>query len=272
MFYKDFPLKERMFWKNLYSLYQNKVWSIFDADGDSEVLKELLPSHGVLVDMTPEFRRVLRQLINDSSNTELDIKPSDPKSVMKVYDKQLKKNYVFTINIATGIKVLFRPVDAKFLEEIFNKISKNSSINEGLFKGNKKVKLISKNINKVGSVDKLVEIIDIKKLTRVLKIKKLNENAIDTTGSGKSEILYQLMETFTFFIKNAIKRYINKHNSASYDDLEENIELVVNNFLSSITKSQNLNAFDIEIENNQNRINVTIKFFENEMNFSFEIG
>ena len=116
MFYKDFPLKERMFWKNLYSLYQNKVWSIFDADGDSEVLKELLPSHGVLVDMTPEFRRVLRQLINDSSNTELDIKPSDPKSVMKVYDKQLKKNYVFTINRATGIKGLFRPIDVKFIE------------------------------------------------------------------------------------------------------------------------------------------------------------
>lgn len=129
MFYKDFPVKERLFWKNLYELYTNKVWSIFDVEGDSEVLKEILPTHGQLLDITPEFRRKLRQLIKDSSNSNLDIKPSDPKFVMKVYDKQLKKHYVFTINRATGIKGMFRAIDAKFLEEIFNKIGINSSNN-----------------------------------------------------------------------------------------------------------------------------------------------
>lgn len=127
LFYQDFPMKERLFWKNLYDLYQKQVWSIFDVDGDSEVLNSVVPTHGSVVKVTPDFRRKLRQLLNDSRNTELDIKPSAPQNVMKVYDKQLDKNYVFTINRTTGWRAIFRPIDAKFLEEIFNKIGQESA-------------------------------------------------------------------------------------------------------------------------------------------------
>ena len=127
LFYQDFPMKERLFWKNLYDLYQKQVWSIFDVDGDSEVLNSVVPTYGSVVKVNSEFRRKLRQLLNNSRNTELDIKPSAPQDVMKVYDKQLDKNYVFTINRITGWRAIFRPIDAKFLEEIFNKIGQEST-------------------------------------------------------------------------------------------------------------------------------------------------
>lgn len=127
LFYQDFPVKERLFWKNLYDLYQKQVWSIFDVDGDSEVLNEIVNEYGKVAKVTPDFRRKLRQLLHDSRNSELDIKPSAPQNVMKVYDKQLNKNYVFTINRITGWRAIFRPVDAKFLEEIFNKIGQEST-------------------------------------------------------------------------------------------------------------------------------------------------
>lgn len=126
LFYQDFKSKERLFWKNLYDLYDKQVWSIFDVNGDPDSLNEIINNYGVLEKVTPEFRRNLRKLINSSENSNLDIKPSAPESVMKVYDKQLKKHYIFTINRTTGIRGLFRPIDAKFLEEIFIKIGQES--------------------------------------------------------------------------------------------------------------------------------------------------
>lgn len=127
LFYQDFPMKERLFWKNLYNLYTKKIWSIFDVDGDSEVLNEVVDTYGKIVKVTPEFRRKLRQLLKESRNDKLDIKPSEPQDVMKVYDTQLKKNYVFTINRTTGWRKLLRPIDAKFLESIFEKFASNSA-------------------------------------------------------------------------------------------------------------------------------------------------
>ena len=72
LFYQDFPMKERLFWKNLYDLYQKQVWSIFDVDGDSEVLNSVVPTYGSVVKVNSEFRRKLRQLLNNSRNTSLN--------------------------------------------------------------------------------------------------------------------------------------------------------------------------------------------------------
>lgn len=130
LFYKDFPMKERLFWSNLYNLYQKKVWSIFDAniDGSDEEsfneMKQMVNGKmGEMVKVTPEFRRNLRKLINNSKNSELDLKPSEPQDIMIVFDDTLRKYYIFTINRTTGLKSIFRPIDAKFLEEIFNKLA-----------------------------------------------------------------------------------------------------------------------------------------------------
>lgn len=130
LFLQDFPLKERVFWKNLYDLQQKKVWSIIDVDGNYEDLKSMIPEFNQIVDITVPFRRELRQIIKQSRNTELDLKPSEPKSMMAVQDNLLKdstkkknKVYVFTINRVTGpLKRLFRAIDAKFLEHVFKKI------------------------------------------------------------------------------------------------------------------------------------------------------
>lgn len=127
LFYQDFPMKERLFWKNLYNLYTKKVWSIFDVDGDSDSLDNIVNTYNKMVKVTPEFRRDLRKLLKDSSNSDLDIKPSEPQDVMKVYDNKLNKNYVFTINRTTGWRKLLRPIDAKFLESIFEKFASNAT-------------------------------------------------------------------------------------------------------------------------------------------------
>ena len=123
LFLKDFPLKERAFWANLYNLYKNQVWSIFDVSiNDIDSFSKLIPEFNKIVNITPEFRRELRQLIKQSKNEKLDLKPSMPSDIMAVKDDLTKSIYVFTINRTTGIKGVFRPIDKKFLTEIFNKL------------------------------------------------------------------------------------------------------------------------------------------------------
>lgn len=127
LFLKDFPLKERLFWKNLYNLYNKQVWSIFDVD--IEQLSEfkdsgLFPDFNVITSITPQFRREFRNIIKNSRNNTLDIKPSAPSDVMAVPDNVTKKIYIFTINRTTGLRSIFRPLDKKFLIEIFEKLGK----------------------------------------------------------------------------------------------------------------------------------------------------
>lgn len=127
LFLKDFPVKERLFWKNLYNLYTKQVWSIFDVD--IEQLEEfknsgLFPDFNVITSITPQFRRELRSMLKNSRNNNLDIKPSAPSDVMAVPDNVTKHIYIFTINRTTGLRSIFRPLDKKFLIEIFEKIGK----------------------------------------------------------------------------------------------------------------------------------------------------
>lgn len=124
LFLKDFPVKERLFWKNLHTLYTKNVWSVFDIS--IELLDEfkeskLVSDFNVVTEITPEFRRELRQLIKKSKNNNLDLKPSAPSEIMVVPDSVTKSIYIFTINRTTGFKSLFRPIDKKFLIEVFNK-------------------------------------------------------------------------------------------------------------------------------------------------------
>lgn len=124
LFLKDFPLKERLFWKNLYNLYNKQVWSIFDVDIEQlSEFKEsgLFPDWNVITSITPEFRRQLRHIIKNSRNNTLDIKPSAPSDVMAAIDEVTKKIYIFTINRTTGLKSIFRPLDKEFLIKVFNK-------------------------------------------------------------------------------------------------------------------------------------------------------
>lgn len=132
LFLQDFPLKERQFWKNLYDLHQKKAWSIIDIDGNYEDIKSIVPEFNKMVNITVPFRRELRQIIKQCKNSELDLKPSEPKEMMAIQDNLLKDNskqnnkiYVFTINRTTGaLKRLFRAVDAKFLAKVFEKIGR----------------------------------------------------------------------------------------------------------------------------------------------------
>lgn len=124
LFLKDFPVKERLFWNNLYNLYTKQVWTIFDVEIEQlNEFKEsgLFPDWNVITTITPQFRRELRHIIKQSGNNKVDIKPSAPSDVMAVPDEVTKKIYIFTINRATGLRSIFRPLDKKFLIEVFNK-------------------------------------------------------------------------------------------------------------------------------------------------------
>ena len=100
--------------------------SIFDVNIKYlESFKELIPEFNKIVNITPQFRRGLRQLIRNSKNKNLELKASAPSDIMAVKDDVTKSIYVFTINRTTGLKGLFRPIDRNFLEDIFNKLGSN---------------------------------------------------------------------------------------------------------------------------------------------------
>lgn len=79
-FFMDFPLRERPFWKNIFQLYSKGLFGIFDinsrmvdkledamSESDNKQHSSDIDSDGVfMVEVTPDLRRVLRQVISDS--------------------------------------------------------------------------------------------------------------------------------------------------------------------------------------------------------------
>ena len=154
LFFQDMPTKEVFLWKNLYELYKKGIWTIFDVDcslddirgraenieddsdnqrskpyrkSNDDVIKFIRESfngqYGVLIKVTPAFRRNLRNLINQSRNSKLDIKPSAPESMMVIQDDVKKKVFILTINRVTGLfKRILRATDKKYLEYAFSKL------------------------------------------------------------------------------------------------------------------------------------------------------
>lgn len=134
LFYKDFPIKERPFWENIYKLYENKIWSIFDvskSDGDmsdqEDEIGECFDEENALIKVTPEFRRQLRNIIAGSSLKDDNLTAAVVDKIMLIDDPQFDKRYIFTINKIQGMfKRMFKTVDVKFLEKLFEKISNQS--------------------------------------------------------------------------------------------------------------------------------------------------
>ena len=123
LFLQDFPMKERLFWKNLHALYTKKVWSVIDVGEDYTDLQEIVPQYNQLVKITVPFRRSLRNIIRQSRNDKLELKASEPQEMMAVKDEVNKKVYIFTINRVPGFfRSMFRAIDNKFLANIFEKI------------------------------------------------------------------------------------------------------------------------------------------------------
>lgn len=131
LFYQDYPMSERLLWKNLYELYQKKVWSIVDVNlrnpNTKKWLEESFPSHNELIKVTVDFRRNLRKFIKESRNNKLEIKASEPESMLTVLDNVNNKIYIITINRTTGaLRRIFRAIDKKYLEFAFSRLAKNS--------------------------------------------------------------------------------------------------------------------------------------------------
>lgn len=145
LFYQDMPLGEVPLWKNLYKLYQNKAWSILDVnkysvkksvgynrnkaedddDSDENLAEALDLEPNVFVRITPEFRRSVRQIIQNSRNSKLDLKAGQIESVMLIQDEKLDKEYIITINRVSGFfKRMFRFADKRFLIKAFEKMGK----------------------------------------------------------------------------------------------------------------------------------------------------
>ena len=119
LFLQDFPIKDQLFWKNLYDLNQKKVWSIIDVDSNYDELKSIIPHFNQFVDVNVQFRRKLREIIKNSRNDKLAIQDNLLKN-----DNRNGKVYILTINRTTGLfKRIFRSIDAKFLKKIFEKIA-----------------------------------------------------------------------------------------------------------------------------------------------------
>ena len=127
LFYEDFPIKERPFWTNLYKLYESKLWSIFDVnktEQENDDIDSCFSQENELINITPEFRRQLRNIIKNSSTSQDDLNSSNVNKIMLINDPQFDKRYIFTINKITGIfKKGLKLVDTKMIESLFKKIS-----------------------------------------------------------------------------------------------------------------------------------------------------
>lgn len=117
-FYLDYPVKERVFWKNLYKLYTKNIWSIFDIGEES-----LADVGAGLTKVTPEFRRNLRKMIKNSRNSKLDIKPGQVDQIVLVRDDVKNVNIILTINKTGLLRGLMRAADLKLLKTAFEKLA-----------------------------------------------------------------------------------------------------------------------------------------------------
>jgi len=143
MFFNEHPIRERPLWKNLYEMYNKKLFSVIDVhvgtkffnstndDSDDTVrgndtgtwLNESFPVFNELIKVTPEFRRNLRKFIKESRNSNLDLKPSDPEYIMAVEDEVNSTVLIFTINRKSGLLGrLFSAADRKWLEKVLTKL------------------------------------------------------------------------------------------------------------------------------------------------------
>lgn len=141
-FYKDFPRTQKMFWKNLYQLYDSNAFGMFEVAPkisaeyggtifNNDDIKKLpepkrlgttiddIASDDEIVKVTPEIRRMLRDVIDNSkmgSNTK--ISAADPMFIYITEDPLYEEEYrmMFTINKDANI------FSRKFLEALFKKI------------------------------------------------------------------------------------------------------------------------------------------------------
>ena len=131
LFFDEYPTAEKVVWKNIYALYEKKVWSMFDAtyfnnanDESSNIISDLDLQENQMTKITPELRRDLRKVIKESRNDKLDLKPSEIDQVLPLYDNKYDKVYFITLNRTKGFfKKLFRKADINFLEKAFIKMA-----------------------------------------------------------------------------------------------------------------------------------------------------
>lgn len=140
-FYQDFPARQKMFWKNIYELYDSTAFGMFEiapsvateygSDEDKEKTEsnlqqarrgttiEDIASENEMVKITPELRRMLRDVIDNSKvGKNSKITAADPLFIYITEDPLYEDEYrmMFTINKAANM------FSKKFLEALFKKI------------------------------------------------------------------------------------------------------------------------------------------------------
>ena len=91
---------------------------------ESDNIESCFDEENELINVTPEFRRQLRNIIKDSSNPQDDLNSANVNKIMLINDPQFEKQYIFTINKVTGIfRKGLKLIDVKMIESLFKKIS-----------------------------------------------------------------------------------------------------------------------------------------------------
>ena len=139
-FYMDFPKRQKLFWKNLYELYDSTAFGMFEIDPklngvptkDEDETTNQRPSKATTIEdiasddevvkVTPEIRRMLRDVIDNSKiGKNSKISAADPLFIFVTEDPLYEDEYrmMFTINKAANM------FSKKFLEALFKKIDEN---------------------------------------------------------------------------------------------------------------------------------------------------
>lgn len=157
LFYQDYPKKEQIFWRDMYKMYENKLWYIADIQKSSSLyskettdaerdtadvrnekkfgrpsndraekaddITDLIDSANTLVKIQPNMRREFRKVVQESRNNNAEIDVAVIQSAMIIDDQLWDTCYMITINKIVGFaQKIFKFVDIKFLESVFKKI------------------------------------------------------------------------------------------------------------------------------------------------------
>ena len=132
-FLLDYPLKERFFWKTLIKLYVSNIFGVFDIDTNSpefEELSNLSGSRSSLVDVTPDVRRKLKKIINNSRSPQ----GSDSHRVVQnIKNKKVEKKFSDGLKDAKGSFDKLKNKYQKFVDgerDAFFKESRNTEDGE----------------------------------------------------------------------------------------------------------------------------------------------
>lgn len=124
LFYMDFSVKERIFWKTLYKMYEHGVWCIFDAE-NNDILQSIDQSDSnKLTKIDIETKREIRKIASQSKVHDSKFNPAAINKIATFTNPSTDEEFIITTNKIPNIaKRIFHASDFKLIDIMIDKIN-----------------------------------------------------------------------------------------------------------------------------------------------------